>query len=293
MIEIFHVSDLHFEKSEKHTKRAKLLLKKIKEEFKIGEAENKYLLITGDTVQDGEKNEYKIALEALIPFKENVCVVPGNHDYGPMGSGYSNNAAKRFDNDLANKLGIIHRFFPKTPYSKIVKDKEGNKVLLIGLNSCLKTKSILDFAEGKIGKKQRKSLDQILRNQAYKDIPKIIFLHHIPHRRAKGIFMSLKDWDKLMDIVRDRVDVLAFGHEGKMGELEQKEIKKMKMAKQDIKRLIDLRKTSIPIREMKLRSGKGQGIRYYLDANKSVKEQACYRIKIEGSKVSARLIKLA
>jgi predicted phosphodiesterase len=293
MIEIFHVSDLHFEKSEKRTKRAKLLLKKIEDEFKIGEAENKYLLITGDTVQDGEKNEYKIALGALIPFKENVCVVPGNHDYGPMGSGYSDNSAKRFDNDLANKLGIIHRFFPKTPYSKILKDREGNKVLLIGLNSCLKTKSILDFAEGKIGKKQRKNLDQILRNQAYKDIPKVIFLHHIPHRRAKGIFMSLKDWRKLMDIVRDRVDVLAFGHEGKMGELEQKEIKKIKMAKQDIQRLIGLRKTSIPIREMKLRSGKGQGIRYYLDANKSVKEQACYRIKIESSKVSARLIKLA
>lgn len=210
-----------------------------------------------------------------------------------MGSGYSDNAAKRFDNDLADKLGIIHRFFPKTPYSKIVKDRKGNKVLLIGLNSCLKTKSILDFAEGKIGKKQRKSLDQILRNRAYKDIPKIIFLHHIPHRRAKGIFMSLKDWRKLMDIVGNRVDVLAFGHEGKMEELEQKEIKKMKMAKQDIERLIDLRKTSIPIREMKLRSGKGQGIRYYLDANKSVKEQACYRIKIEGSKVSARLMKLA
>jgi len=293
MIEIFHVSDLHFEKSEKRTTRAKLLLKKIKEEFKIGEAENKYLLITGDTVQDGEENEYKIALEALIPFKENVFVVPGNHDYGPMGSGYSENAAKRFDKDLANKLGIIQRFFPKAPYSKIVKDREGNKVLLIGLNSCLKTKSILDFAEGKIGKKQRKSLDQILRNQAYKDIPKIIFLHHIPHRRAKGIFMSLKDWAKLMGIVRDRVDVLAFGHEGKMVGLEQKEIKKMKMAKRDIKRLIDLRKTSIPIREMKLRSGKGQGIRYYLDANKSVKEQACYRIKVEGSKVSARLMKLA
>jgi hypothetical protein len=78
-----------------------------------------------------------------------------------------------------------------------------------------------------------------------------------------------------------------------MDELEQKEIKKIKMAEQDIQRLIGLRKTSIPVREMKLRSGKGQGIRYYLDANKSVKEQACYRIKIEGSKVSARLIKLA
>ena len=66
-----------------------------------------------------------------------------------------------------------------------------------------------------------------------------------------------------------------------------------KMAKQDFKRLLEFRKMSMPIREMKLRSGRGQSIRYYLDANKSVREQACYRIRIEGNKVSARLMKLA
>jgi hypothetical protein len=49
---------------------------------------------------------------------------------------------------------------------------------------------------------------------------------------------------------------------------------------------------SIPIREMKLRSGKGQGIRYYLDANQSVKAQACYHIKVEGIKVTARRVRL-
>jgi len=36
-----------------------------------------------------------------------------------------------------------------------------------------------------------------------------------------------------------------------------------------------------------------KGIRYYLDANKSVKEQAYYRIKIEGDKVPARLLRIA
>jgi hypothetical protein len=56
---------------------------------------------------------------------------------------------------------------------------------------------------------------------------------------------------------------------------------------------MDIKEMDLPVREMKLRSGKGQGIRYYLDANYSVKEQACYRIKIEGSKVSARFFRLA
>ncbi len=102
---------------------------------------------------------------------------------------------------------------------------------------------------------------------------------------------QLRDWKKLMEIARGRVDVLAFGHEGKMEGVKDEKIKKSKIAEQDKKRLFDLRKMSGPIREMKLRSGKGQRIRYYLDATKSVKELACYRIRIEGYKVSARLIR--
>lgn len=292
MIEIFHVSDLHFGKGKKRTKRAKLLLRKIKEKFGIEQGGNRYLLITGDIVQDGRKRQYKKALKALIPFKGNVHAVPGNHDYGFLGFGYSKRCAKNFDNILVQELGINHPYFPKEPSSRILEDGEGNKVFLIGLNSCSKTPLPFDIAEGNIGDNQRDSLDEILINQAYKDTPKIILLHHIPHRRAHGIGMSLKDHRKLMAIVRNRVDALTFGHEGSMKELKQKEIKKIKMSKQDYKKLRAVKKMSIPIREMKLRSGKGQGIRYYLDANKSVKELACYRIKVEGNKISARRVRL-
>lgn len=293
MIEIFHVSDLHLDKSLKRTKKAQLLLDKIEKKFNIGEAENRYLLITGDIVQHGEKKQYDIARDALLPFKEKVFIVPGNHDYGWMGAAYSDKVAKRFDSDLAIELDISHPFFPKTPpYSKVVKDGKGNKVLLIGLNSCSK-KGLENLAEGEIEDFQRKALDQILNNPENKGIPKIVFLHHIPHRRAKGIFMSLTDWKELMAIVRGRVDALAFGHEGKMQGVKQQIIEKLKIAKKDIERLLRIRKESDLIREMKLRSGRGQRIRYYLDANKSVREQACYRIRIEDNKVSARLMKLA
>lgn len=297
MIEIFHVSDLHFEKSPKRTKRAQLLLDKIKKKFEIGEAENRYLLVTGDIVENGEKREYSIARNALLPFKDKVYVAPGNHDYGWMGAAYSDKVAKRFDSDLASKIGISHPFFPKTPpYTDVVSDGQGNKVLLIGLNSCSKTDFLggfSDLAEGEIEDFQRRALARILNNPEYRNIPKIVFLHHIPHRRAKGIFMSLRDWKELMAIVRGKVEVMAFGHEGKMKGVKQQIVKKLKMAKQDLRRLLDYRKASGPIRGMKLRRGKGQKIRYYLDANKSVKEQACYRIKIDGNKVLARLVKLA
>lgn len=127
----------------------------------------------------------------------------------------------------------------------------------------------------------------------YINIPKIVFLHHIPHKRAHGLGMSLIDFSELMDIVRNKVDALTFGHEGKMEDADPEIAKKRKISEQIIDRLIDIKGMDLPIREMKLRSGRGQGIRYYLDANHSVKDQACYRITIDGIKVTARLIRLA
>jgi len=290
MIEIFHISDLHFGKQ---TKKARLLLEKVKEKLKINEQENKYLLVTGDITQDGGKGQFKTAKDALISFKGKVLVVPGNHDYGFLGFIYSEASAKNFDEILSGGLGISHPYFPKEPFSKVLEDKEGNKMLMIGLNSCSETPQIFDIAAGDIGDGQRNSLDNILSNQEYKDIPKIIFLHHIPHKRAQGIGMSLKDHRKLMALVRNRVNAFAFGHEGSMEDVKEKEAKKIELSAQEKKRLKTIKKLSLPAREMKLRSGKGQGIRYYLDANNSVEEVACYHIKVEGNEVSARLVRLS
>lgn len=290
MIEIYHVSDLHLGRD---TREAKRLLKKVKDKFEIGEHKNRYLLVTGDITQHGSKRQYIMALKALAPFKDKAWIAPGNHDYGIFGFIYSEHRAKNFDGILAGGLSIGHQFFPKLPFSKLIEDGNGNKVLLIGVNSCLKTSSWLDIASGEIGEEQRNSLERILAESKYKDIPKIVFLHHIPHRRAHGIGMSLIDFSELMDIVRDKVDALTFGHEGKMEDADPEIAKKRKISEQIIERLIDIKGMDLPIREMKLRSGKGQGIRYYLDANYSVKEQACYRISIEGIKVSARLMRLA
>ncbi len=164
---------------------------------------------------------------------------------------------------------------------------------MIGLNSCLKTSSWFDIAKGEIGDEQRNRLKEIMSESEYKKIPKIVFLHHIPHRRARGIGMSLTDFSELMDIVRDKVDAFTFGHEGKMKGADPKIARKKKMSDRDLNRLSDIKDMDLPTRAMKLRSGRGQGIRYYLDANHSVKDQACYRITIDGSKVSARFSRLA
>jgi hypothetical protein len=234
-----------------------------------------------------------MALKVLAPFKDKVWIAPGNHDYGILGFIYSEHRAKNFDGLLGGELGISHQFFPKVPFSKLIDDGNGNKVLMIGLNSCLKTSSWLDIAKGEIGDEQRIRLERILIEPENQNIPKIVFLHHIPHRRANGLGMSLKDYSELMSIVRDKVNALTFGHEGKMEDADPEIAKKKKISDHDLTRLVDIIDMDLPVREMKLRSGKGQGIRYYLDANNSVKEQACYRITIEGSKVSARFMRLA
>ncbi len=82
MIEIYHVSDLHIGRD---TKKAQLLLRRIKRKFEIGDHENRYLLVTGDVVQHGWNGQYRTALRALMPFEDKVWVAPGNHDYGFLG----------------------------------------------------------------------------------------------------------------------------------------------------------------------------------------------------------------
>jgi predicted MPP superfamily phosphohydrolase len=288
MIELFHVSDTHVNKK----KGVKEFLAKIKEEFKIEEGGNKYLLITGDITDDGKKKQYKTASAACAPFAGLVRVVPGNHDIGDMGFIYHEKSAKYFDDPFLKELKIKHQYFKKTPFVELFDDKNGSKVLLIGLNSCSLTEDPLDLSLGEIGEKQLHELESILNNPEYTGVPKIVMLHHIPHRRAKGIGMSLRDYKKLMAIVRGKVEVLAFGHQGNMEEVIEKDLKKLKIPENEHEKIVSTKQLKIPTSQMKLRSGKSHRIRYYLDANSSVQEYSCYHIKIEKNDVSARIAKL-
>lgn len=258
------------------------LLKKIVEKFPPNQNKDTYLLITGDIIDNWDpaknawKRQYKLAEESLRVFKSKVFLVPGNHDYGFGGFGFLKECAEYFDDPFLPATGERHKFRTKWPFHTILDDGSGNKVLLIGLNSCSMTASPLDLAKGEIGEKQRARLDEILNDPANKGIPRIVFLHHIPHRRAEGIGMSLKDYKELMVIVSNRVNALTFGHEGATKNPEEKKAKA----------------AQLPIRPMRIRRAAYRGIKYYLDANTSVQELSCYHIKVEGGTVSAELVKL-
>ncbi len=282
MIELVHVSDLHFGKTKDWTRKAQRLLKKIGTTFRFEQGKGIYLLVTGDIIHNLKlgksawKEQFRVAEDALAPFKPKVRIVPGNHDIGLGGFGYSKECVEYFDGTFLPALAVKHKFRTKRPFAEFVEDESGNKLLLVGLNSCLMTPNPLDIAKGEVGERQRKRFEEILKDPTYKGFPKIIYLHHIPHRRAHGLGMSLIDYKELMAIVEKRVEVLAFGHEGTMKDP-------------------DRRRPAQPPRSprpMRVRRAGYRGIQYYLDANSCIEEQSCYHIAVEGTSAAARLIKL-
>ena len=282
MIEILHVSDLHFGKSAKQNRNATALLDGISRQFPFTGHGNRYLLVTGDITQSGKKSEYELAMQALSPFTGRVFVTPGNHDYGSLlGTDYSERKARRFDDPFAKTLGFEHPFFEKKVFVQELLGPPGHSALMIiGLNSCAK-KGVSDLAQGEVGDNQLNELKQILA-QYDTEVPKLLFLHHIPNRDAEyELVMTLRDWKKLMSIVRGRVDVLAFGHQGKVMEV-------------GLRKKPELAQTR-PMRVRSFAVGRKRDSKraLVLDADDSVAEQAFYLITLDGNKPIARVVSVA
>ena len=114
----------------------------------------------------------RIARKSL--FKGRIFLCPGNHDFGAAGNFYSRERAERFDEFLSIPLGQGGTFTgDKTPVVNIVQE-DGEKVMVIALDTNLETEQAFDFACGKVGKTQRSALDNILCNPTTRDMKKIV-----------------------------------------------------------------------------------------------------------------------
>jgi hypothetical protein len=282
MIEILHVSDLHLGKNAYMNGMAKSLLNAVSERYPFAGKENTYLLVTGDITDHGRKSEYERARQALSPFAGRVFITPGNHDYGSLGGTlYSKSKAQYFDEPFADALGFKHPFFEKKACVRQLTDPSGNTLVMIGLNSCAK-KGLSDFAQGEVGDEQRNELADLLAKYDGKKIPKILFLHHIPNREADfPDVMTLKDWKELMEVVGDKVDVIAFGHQGTL----------------EVAVRGKSRAPKVQSRPMKLRildGGRKRALKrtWVLDANDSVTAQSCYSIRWDGVEIKPEMIML-
>lgn len=202
MLNLIHISDLHFHKAGDPgnliiTDR----LGKIKEEYP-----DHYIIISGDITDDGKVDQYENAQYWLKYFfdEEKLFIIPGNHDYGMMGLAYSQECSKRFDKYFGGK----HSFNPK----KRAAVRYIENVMLIGLNTCNETVNIFDFACGSVGDEQLQHLSRIVNNPENKAFKKVLVFHHHLFVHTDP-FVRLTDADRLVDIIRNKIDVVCFGHQ--------------------------------------------------------------------------------
>ncbi len=185
--------------------------------------EKPIILLTGDIVHGGKEKQYINAIEILGPLVEEgkfkVLACPGNHDYSLDGRTFSNDARLLFQkyilkhlvkiDRLQNRNDMVEELYPR-------EDKFGG-VTFIGLDTALGNKDRPSFFErGKVGEKQRKALEHILRNN--KQVGEIenfvVYFHHHPFpRKISGIqVQDMEDSYLLTDILKNKVEFVCFGH---------------------------------------------------------------------------------
>jgi predicted MPP superfamily phosphohydrolase len=261
MLRIYHVSDLHFHGKQEKNQGPIRLLNNVWRMFMAGDTGNSYLLVTGDISDDSEEDQYEQAIQALRPFADlgKLLVVGGNHDAAWQGAIYSGHRERRFDDHFLKPLGIQHSFLQKDPAASELADGEGTEVLAIGLSSIRQTEDSWDLAVGEVGRKQLQALDDLLGRQEYEGHWRLVYLHHRPHKiKLFHLGMYLTDARELMQIVKDRADVLAFGHEG------------------------GLRSDEEHARYDEALAVESDGRPYLLNANSSVKRNQCIVIQFDG-----------
>lgn len=219
MISIIHVSDLHFHTNDKDNSQITEALDTLRSTL-FSDSPNTYLMVTGDIVDDGHRQQYRQAHAKLAQFPRPILLAPGNHDVGPSGWLYDQECAGWFDTELAQKLGYDRTFFPqKKPIVSILSNGDF-KVMAIAINSVHQTLNPLDVACGLVGEEQMHTLEALLAMPAVRQMPKIAFLHHHPFMHSDPT-MKLHDGEELMKRLAGKVNVLAFGHKHEAGHWEK------------------------------------------------------------------------
>ncbi len=203
----FHLSDLHIGQS-KNDQKVGVITRWIIDHASQHQA--RLVLITGDVVDSGFKWQYQKAQQHVERLRQagfRVLVVPGNHDYGPLGIAESRRSAQHFKRYLTGG-----REFP----SLEVVDRQVF-ILLDSMQQELEDVEIWG-AEGELGDSQLQEvklmLDDLEGDPAVDHV--IVALHHHPFEYKN--FHELRDAEKLMEVVANpgvssiRVQCLLFGH---------------------------------------------------------------------------------
>lgn len=214
MLTILHLSDLHVSERPDHPYNVRLagIVRWIVERYP---GERPIVVLTGDLVEDGTREQYLQVVQLLAPLKAagfRILAAPGNHDSGPMGNAYYASSRVYFQmHVIAGLMGIsvadtatdrMSDLFP------MVHRIDG--VTYIGLDSVAgMIFEGMHFARGAIGPVQLARLRQIL---DYEDEtqPIVVYLHHHPFDRK--FTLCLRDAESLMTTLGERYRLLLFGH---------------------------------------------------------------------------------
>lgn len=199
-MKLFHVSDLHVRGRMEDNKDLADNLKQLREAFS---KQDDLLVITGDITDDGKEGQYKNAKALLEWFAGKIIMVPGNHDYGPLGNFYDKLCVSRYQK-LEAELGYRDDYIRMASY---------RMAAIIKLDTNLKTKNVLDFAQGKVGMMALWGLRRKLEWCHKHNLKSLVMLHHTPF--AQEWFLRLEDAKELLRDTLFRATAVLCGHEHK------------------------------------------------------------------------------
>ena len=224
-MKIIHLSDTHVGALDNGTRLERI----VDDILRLGAPENHVIVHTGDLIDTATQQamqEGYLILSRLHNAGWRVLLCPGNHDYG--------NAA-RVDDVQAQQFREHFQSFifgqqaPEFPVVHLV-----GSCAFIGLDSSEEELGFLARwgAEGHLGQAQIGRLNSILDRPDLQGLCKVLYLHHHPFLDAYAVkpdvgdpnglrhwltwatrrFRRLKDAHSLLQCIRDRVDVMLFGH---------------------------------------------------------------------------------
>jgi predicted MPP superfamily phosphohydrolase len=235
---IIHLSDLHIKDSQcdevKYFKKICQIIKNIYKDI----ADDTLIIITGDIVDGAKKEQFKIVgplIDLLDQDGLTVWPLPGNHDYAPDGIIGNAKTAKRNRGDLYHSYKFVYTEKYIDEFSKnIIKNRKLNeicnfsypqilslnnpKIWLFGLNSTNIEEIDFKGGQGGIGNAQmnflEEELNKVLTDNS--DATILLLLHHHPFKLdnvSDDLWHQLVNGDALMRVIKNKIDVLFFGHE--------------------------------------------------------------------------------
>ena len=163
----------------------------------VARAANEVLIVTGDITDNGAPAEFEQAAELLAPFAGRVVLARGNHDQGAAGCFFDRATDKRWK-ALCKALGAVAMV-------RVFGD-----ALVVALDSCCRTVSPLDFAQGNLGPRQLETLQEAINRACERGKRLVVALHHDPI--SQNPVEKLQDADAFLRLVYGVADLVVFGH---------------------------------------------------------------------------------